>query len=611
MKETVARRQHQFVLLEFCRFSIHHQDPSSIRKFYVVIQRNMISLTRASVHTSSIYKYPLRASFKYRPSKIRLPARTAAQRFLFFSSSPSSFPPVDDGAGQFRVGGVHDVGGLESLLGEKIDLSDPALQVWEQETHALLIALVKNGYFTTDELRRHIESMSALHYVSRSYYCKWATSMALGLIERGVISYGDLDGQLLGAAGSSSLSPVFSVGQRVRVQSEHAMARWRTPHLRSPGYIFGVAGIVDSYEGYFSDPSYKAFRSMLAGKDDDSNKPSVERKEHLYRVRFCQSDVWPEGGKGHSTITTDTVTVEIYENWLQHDSVGGIEAAEWESDPTNAFIHDNRYNSAHDNHHHENHHHHHHDHDHEHEHEHLPRHELEQRAVDLEASSRLCSSGSIHHDAEPAPVVGDRLSAALIALLSQPQHLGANLKGELKRIIDAMESIRLRADGATLVVKAWTDPAFEQRLLKDAASAAIELGIQTTNSTTLTKLKVVKSELPSATNNNHGVHNLITCTLCSCYPLSLLGLSPKWYKSRSYRARAVREPRSMLRDSFGLDLPPERWTIRVHDSTADLRYLVLPPRPYEGTEDWTEDELRQLVTRDTMIGVALPNGALV
>jgi nitrile hydratase subunit alpha len=620
----------------------------------------MISLTRATVHASSICKHPLR-TFQRHPSKLRLllappvsttgRATTCRQRFVFFSSSasPSSFPPVDDGAGQPSLvgvghhhhhhhGGVHDVGGLESLLGETIDLSDPALQVWEQETHALLIVLVQNGYFTTDELRRHIESMSSLHYVTRSYYCKWATSMALGLLERGVISYSDLDDQLLGSVAatsshSSSLRPPeFTVGQRVRVKSEHSMTRWRIPHLRSPGYIFGVIGIVDSYEGSFSDPSYKAFRSMLlqqqAEEGADAKQHEVERKEHLYRVRFSQTDVWPEG-KGlwlnhHSA--NDTVTVEIYENWLQHDDRRGDDkaASTWESDPTNV-IRDSQHNpTAHDHHHHhDDDHDHHHDHDHDHDHEHLTRLELEQRAVDLEVSSShsLCfSTGSIssHDETATAPViVGDRLSAALIALLSQPHHLGITLRGELRRIIDVMESIRLRADGTTLVVKAWLDPAFEQRLLTDATSAAREWGIQTTNATTPTKLKVVKSELPSSSSssddakkkNHPGIHNVITCTLCSCYPLSLLGLSPKWYKSRSYRARAVREPRMMLRDSFGLDLPSDQWIIRVHDSTADLRYLVLPPRP-TGTENWTEEELRQLVTRDTMIGVALPKGVI-
>ena len=298
--------------------------------------------------------------------------------------------------------------------------------------------------------------------------------------------------------------------------------------------------------------------------------------------------------------TSDTLAVEIYENWLEDSTNIEIEASKWEIDPTCAL---QDSHSPLDSHSHS--HHHHHDHDLDHDHEHLPRADLEQQAVDLELTSRLCSSGSVDSDVQPKDIVGDRLCAALVALLSQPGRLGSDLRMDLRKIIDAMESIRVRADGTSLVVRAWTDPAFEQRLLEDAAAAALEMGIQTANATTPTKLKVVKSELP--TDTQPGIHNLITCTLCSCYPLSLLGLSPKWYKSRSYRARAVREPRAMLRDSFGLDLAPTRWTVRVHDSTADLRYIVLPPRP-PNTEDWTEEDLRRLVTRDTMIGVALPDG---
>lgn len=322
--------------------------------------------------------------------------------------------------------------------------------------------------------------------------------------------------------------------------------------------------------------------------------------DHLYRVRFLQEDVWPEGKdltNNSSDPGTVTLDVEIYENWLEDGETG---SKEWERNPR-AALKDSSSPEHSD-------HHHHHHHDHDHDHDHLPRAELEQRAIDLEVSSRLCASGSIDEESEPTTVVGDRLSGALIDLLSSPDHLGSSLRKEIQQTIDALESTQARADGVTLVVRAWMDPVFEERLLNDAAGAAMELGIRTSNATTPTKLKVVKSELPTAT--KPGVHNLITCTLCSCYPLSLLGLSPKWYKSRSYRARAVREPRAMLKDSFGLELSPHEWNIRVHDSTADLRYIVLPPRP-QNTEGWTEEKLRQLVTRDTMIGVALPSIDLI
>eukprot|EP00934_Nitzschia_sp_Nitz4_P000337 Nitzschia sp. Nitz4//scaffold316_size20630//16653//18437//NITZ4_008658-RA/size20630-processed-gene-0.16-mRNA-1//1//CDS//3329547520//337//frame0 len=540
-------------------------------------------------------------------------------------STNTSLPPLEDGAGQLRLnmdeeksiglGGVHDVGGLSSLLGQPIDLTDPTLSAWEQQTHALLLILVKKGFLTTDELRRNIESMQDDHYIMRSYYCKWATSMALGLIERGVITYSELDKELLGAYDSQSTKrvdpekPKYSVGDSVRVMPEQSLARWRKPHLRTPGYIFGVQGVVESYEGYFPDPSYKAFRSMMLAKSTvgAAVTDDLERKEHLYRIQFRQEDVWPEGKKlagSQSTAPYDTVAVEIYENWLLDDTLEAAKTGTWEMDPSETVKDSVSPTKGHHDHDHG--HDHGHDHDHE-DHTHLSRPDLEQRAVDLELSSRLCSSGSVETEMEPTLVVGDRLSAALISLMSQPDRFGEDLHNQLRETIDAMESAKVRADGAALVTRAWTDPEFEQRLLEDAASAAFELGINATNATAPTKLKVVKSEMPTAT--QPGVHNIITCTLCSCYPLSLLGLAPKWYKSRSYRARTVREPRAMLSDSFGLTLKPEEWTIRVHDSTADLRYLVLPPRP-PNTEGWSEEELRKLVTRDTMIGVALPSGCV-
>ena len=145
--------------------------------------------------------------------------------------------------------------------------------------------------------------------------------------------------------------------------------------------------------------------------------------------------------------------------------------------------------------------------------------------------------------------------------------------------------------GARVVAKAWTDPEFKQRLLANGTLACEELGLE------IPDLKLVAVE------NTPGVHNAIVCTLCSCYPRVLLGIPPDWYKSRNYRSRMVREPRKVLAE-FGLAVP-EKTLIRVHDSTADMRYIVLPMRP-AGTEGWSEERLATLVTRDSMIGVALP-----
>ena len=146
--------------------------------------------------------------------------------------------------------------------------------------------------------------------------------------------------------------------------------------------------------------------------------------------------------------------------------------------------------------------------------------------------------------------------------------------------------------GAKVVARAWVDGNFRKKLLEDGTRACEELGLE------VPALKLVVVE------NTPQVHNAIVCTLCSCYPRMLLGIPPDWYKSRNYRSRMVREPRSVLSE-FGLQLSQEI-KIRVHDSTAVMRYLVLPMRP-AGTEGWTEERLASIVTRDCMIGVAVPS----
>jgi nitrile hydratase len=162
-----------------------------------------------------------------------------------------------------------------------------------------------------------------------------------------------------------------------------------------------------------------------------------------------------------------------------------------------------------------------------------------------------------------------------------------------EQIAATVEDMRSRTPerGARVVARAWISDCYRKRLLEDGTKACEELGLD------VPALKLVVVE------NTPGVHNMIVCTLCSCYPRMLLGIPPDWYKSRNYRSRAVREPRAVL-EEFGLSLN-EGTSIRVHDSTADMRYLVLPMRP-AGTEGWSEERLASIVTRDCMIGVAVP-----
>jgi nitrile hydratase len=195
-----------------------------------------------------------------------------------------------------------------------------------------------------------------------------------------------------------------------------------------------------------------------------------------------------------------------------------------------------------------------------------------------------------HDGAKPSAEAGYRAKRirAIEALLIEK---GVLTKEDVRRQIDYMEA-RSPANGARLVARAWVDPEFKARLLSDPKAAAMELGIDASGPVEFVVLE-----------NTPRVHNLIVCTLCSCYPRAILGRPPDWYKSLNYRSRAAREPRAVMRE-FGFE-PPDDVEVVVHDSTADMRYMVLPMRP-PGTEDMSEEELAELVTRDSLIGVSVP-----
>jgi nitrile hydratase len=189
-----------------------------------------------------------------------------------------------------------------------------------------------------------------------------------------------------------------------------------------------------------------------------------------------------------------------------------------------------------------------------------------------------------HHHPEPESPVALR-ARALESLLIEKGLLTSDLVDSL---VQAYEQDIGPMNGARVVARAWVDPAFKERLLRDGSAAINELGLEGNRN----PLQVVE--------NTPGVHNVVVCTLCSCYPWAVLGLPPTWYKSPAYRSRVVREPRVVLRE-FGLELD-DSTEVRVWDSSAEQRYLVLPERP-AGTEGMSEAELATLVTRDSMIGV--------
>jgi len=202
-----------------------------------------------------------------------------------------------------------------------------------------------------------------------------------------------------------------------------------------------------------------------------------------------------------------------------------------------------------------------------------------------ERRGRGKQSGGAHHPAPMSPV--EQRVAALEALLTER---GLVPEGFLEEVIRRYEAEIGPMNGAKVVARAWTDPAYKQRLLADGTAAIAELGFGGEEGDHM----VVVANTPA-------VHNVIVCTLCSCYPWPTLGLPPAWYKDPPYRARMVREPRTLLAE-MGCELP-EDVEIRVWDSSAEVRYLVLPQRP-AGTEGVSEAELAGLVTRDSMIGVA-------
>lgn len=483
----------------------------------------------------------------------------------------------------------HDVGGATELLDSPMP-PDTAMQPWELECHALFAILSSDGILKTDMLRRAIEALPLHAHEEWSYYERWSAAMANLLRETGHLEAGELEADLtaddaaLAETSGEMPPPRFAAGDSVVVnRQETRRTAWRAPHLRTPGYLFGCGGIVERHVGAFADPSLLAFGVPDAGK------------QHLYRVRFLQADLWPEQLDEH---VSDTVDVEVYESWLQRP---GTEAA---VDGTSARaqvaahlqmtegVHTSGVDcaTAHQAHYSCPDHNHAHKHAHEHAHEHT--HDSAMAAEDpAHAHLSRAEAEVVAVDAEGAPRPAEVVHHALVRLCLRH---GLASRERLRQVMSAIETAGVKLHGAKLVARAWVDDGFRERLLADGNAAARELGITASNPNAPTELCVVASDAFT--------HNLIVCTLCSCYPAALLGPSPTWYKSRSYRARAVRRPRELLREVFGLSVPSEV-AVRVHDSTADLRYMVLPRRP-QGTEGWSEEQLAALVTRDGMLGCA-------
>jgi hypothetical protein len=345
----------------------------------------------------------------------------------------------------------HDVGGEH---GGPIDFSPHPMQHWEYSIHALLVVLATQSppLITTDELRRGVESLEAASYRDWGYYDRWSSSMASILLERGVIGQRELDDELFGPEEAGEVASLH-VGDLVRVKSEDTRSRWRKPHLRCPGYIFGVSGRIQKYVGKFADPYFLAFRG--------SGPP-----QHLYTVSFRRRDLWPE-----SAAENDLITLEVYHNWLEKISVvdsceepshghhehdagadaradGGLLTLDEDPGHTHSVPRSHEPSSRPL------------DHDHAHggggDHSHGHAHE-ERAAVEASAVER-----------EGPPTPGQQIGEALLRLLARK---GVIDMAAINKTIESLDSAGKVLRGAELVARAWLDHEFKARLLADGRAA--------------------------------------------------------------------------------------------------------------------------------------------
>lgn len=372
-----------------------------------------------------------------------------------------------------------------------------------------------------------------------SYYHRWAAGMIAVSLERKTFSLENLE-DVLGAQPQSVTSPGFSPGQEVRVKFEDAKVRWSKPHIRTPGYLFGAVGVIDRFLDCFPNPERLAFFPDKAAL-----------LQPLYLVRFKQKDLWS------SAHHDDDITAEVYEPWLE-DVAEKVQEVKDENVVIDAVVNTEVVDHG--------------------DHVHDTRYDTETESVRREMLT------------EDSP--GKKMAETLIQVLRSQKVLDTE---SLMSVVEMLDSRGQMMFGQHLVAAAWTDPAYKARLLEDGNLAAAELGIVASNANAPTKFVVVE--------NTCEVHHVVVCTLCSCYPSGVMGMAPAWYKSRSYRARTIREPRKVLLE-FGLDIPPDQ-KIVVHDSTADCRYMVLPARP-AWTRGWSRDQLVEVINRDSLIGVSIP-----
>ncbi len=434
--------------------------------------------------------------------------------------------------------GPHDLGGVIEAFGPVKDEELTITAHWQSRVDALATLLFAKKLVSVDEFRRFIESLPSDTYVGFHYYGKWATAILQLLLRKGLLAETDVHRILYGEPSTSEV--LFKVGQRVKVKRFETKGLFRRPHIRTPGYLFGKTGTVEMVAGSFLPPEQVSWNR-------DLSRPVPVQP--LYRLRFAMGDIWQ-----HAESPSDTVDVEVFQEWLKE-------------------AHEHAHEHAHD---HDHGHSHSHGHSHEeeddHGHTHDTRTETERVAVERETNFSLSA----------------QQDAIAECLLSEAVRVGILTAAELLETELIRDSKTNDPVGPNIVARAWLDSEFKAKLLQDGSGTLRAMGVEP-------NCKMVVFE------NTPQQHNLIVCTLCSCYPTAILGRPPAWYKSRSYRARAVFEPRKVITELGGV--LPEGIRVAVHDSTADLRYFVIPMRPVSSQHITSADELAKLVDRDSMIGL--------
>eukprot|EP00747_Dinoflagellata_sp_TGD_P163000 gnl/TRDRNA2_/TRDRNA2_181240_c0_seq1.p1 gnl/TRDRNA2_/TRDRNA2_181240_c0~~gnl/TRDRNA2_/TRDRNA2_181240_c0_seq1.p1 ORF type:complete len:493 (-),score=73.29 gnl/TRDRNA2_/TRDRNA2_181240_c0_seq1:361-1677(-) len=420
---------------------------------------------------------------------------------------------------------------------------------WEKESCAITELTgtedgVGGGGDRLEQLRSHVESLPTEVYAAMPYYGKWIYGTTMQLVDNGVLKIWEVD-ERMSKDGPPKLGDpnfaVFESGDRVRVKEDDPRDRWRRPHSRVPEYIFGKTGVVAgaSY-GTFACPSGMSVARPASLVDAVPKYPT-------YRVIFKHSEVFPESSK-----EGDELILELKQNWL------------------------------------------------------APADEIEER--------RIVERHPVTGDSEPAWKTarfvghGKTPDAACGGIWSKLTHVVKELlveKGVLTRdaIREQVETDDKLSEGSNtlaegLVAKAWCDEAFKKKLLggpetcADAISEAIGSGYS----------RYYADGAPTmiAVENTEEIHNVVVCTLCSCWPRPLMGRPPAWFLTLAYRRNMAINPRETLKE-LGCEVPAERRLV-VHDSTSELRFLVIPARP-KGTEGLSEKELEKLVTRDHLVGV--------